>query len=95
MIAGATALGLTWGAALAQTPSPGFPQTRPDPTPPTTSPTQIDKDASAVLPSAGSSGPSAAPTMVRDCVKNPSDCTKPPNAGDQATGQGAQSTKPQ
>jgi hypothetical protein len=51
----------------------------------TTSPADVKKDQSAVLPSAGSGGPSAAPTMVRDCLKRPEDCTEAPSPGDKQT----------
>jgi hypothetical protein len=36
-----------------------------------------DVEDSAVLPDAGSAGPSAAPTMKVDCQKAPSSCVKP------------------
>ncbi|KQU50783.1 hypothetical protein ASG72_13110 [Bosea sp. Leaf344] len=74
-----------------QSPPPGGPQ----PTagganasglgPKTTDPSQIDKGQNMILPSAGSSGESRAPTMVFDCNKNPQDCTKPLNSGDKAS----------
>ena len=53
--------------------------------PKTTDPSQIDKGQNMILPSAGSSGESRAPTMVFDCKKNPQDCTKPLNSGDKAS----------
>ncbi|MFN3672366.1 MAG: hypothetical protein ACK4VM_10715 [Bosea sp. (in: a-proteobacteria)] len=53
--------------------------------PKTTDPSQIDKGQNMILPSAGSSGESRAPTMVFDCKKNPADCTNPLNTGDKAS----------
>lgn len=47
-----------------------------------TDPAQIDKGQNMILPNAGVSHPSAAPTMVYDCKNKPQDCTTPPNAGD-------------
>jgi hypothetical protein len=71
--------------AMAQTPQP-------QPVPPssnsgvgplTTHPSQVDRGQNMILPSAGQSGPSAAPTMVYDCKNKPQDCTTPPGPGDQ------------
>ncbi len=53
--------------------------------PKTTDTDQIDKGQNMILPSAGSSGESRAPTMVFDCNKNPQDCTKPLNQGDKSS----------
>ena len=49
-----------------------------------TNPTEIDKGQNMILPNAGVSHPSAAPTMVYDCTKRPQDCTTPINPGDKA-----------
>jgi hypothetical protein len=85
----ALALVLLSGAALAQ------PNTAPTNTPPppvsdankgtgpvTTNPAQVDKGQNMILPSAGSSGQSAAPTMVFDCKAKPQDCTTPATPAD-------------
>lgn len=53
--------------------------------PPTTHPSQIDKGQNMILPSAGQSAPSAAPTMVFDCKAKPQDCTTPASPADKAT----------
>ena len=53
--------------------------------PKTTDPTQIDKGQNMILPSAGRSEESAAPTMVFDCKAKPQDCTTPVNPGDKAS----------
>jgi hypothetical protein len=50
--------------------------------PKTTNPTEIDKGQNMILPNAGRSGESAAPTMVYDCKNRPQDCTTPTNQGD-------------
>ncbi|MET3892344.1 hypothetical protein ABIE41_003420 [Bosea sp. OAE506] len=47
-----------------------------------TNPTEIDKGQNMILPNAGVSHPSAAPTMVYDCKNRPQDCTTPTNPGD-------------
>lgn len=47
-----------------------------------TNPTEIDKGQNMILPNAGVSHPSAAPTMVYDCKNKPQDCTTPTNPGD-------------
>ncbi|WP_439492535.1 hypothetical protein [Bosea sp. (in: a-proteobacteria)] len=52
--------------------------------PRTTNTTEIDKGQNMILPNAGRSGESAAPTMVYDCTKRPQDCTTPINPGDKA-----------
>ncbi|WP_156639819.1 hypothetical protein [Bosea sp. PAMC 26642] len=52
---------------------------------PTTHPSQIDKGQNMILPSAGESAPSAAPTMVFDCKAKPQDCTTPATPADKAT----------
>ncbi len=49
-----------------------------------TNPTEIDKGQNMILPNAGLSAPSAAPTMVYDCKNKPQDCTTPTNQGDKA-----------
>jgi hypothetical protein len=54
--------------------------------PQTTHPAQVDKGQNMILPSAGSSGPSAAPTMVFDCKAKPEDCTTPATPADKTTG---------
>jgi hypothetical protein len=53
--------------------------------PKTTDPSQIDKGQNMILPSAGQSAPSAAPTMVFDCKAKPQDCTTPATPADKAT----------
>ena len=52
---------------------------------------EVKKDEAAILPSAEGHKSSAAPTMVRDCTKNPKDCTEPVTNADKATAQGVQS----
>jgi hypothetical protein len=74
--------------ATAQTPAPAGAQ--PGVGASTTSPDQIGKDASAILPSAGSAGASAAPTMIRDCKERPQECTTSPGPGDRGTAAGVQ-----
>lgn len=63
-----------------------------------TNPTEIDKGQNMILPNAGVSHPSAAPTMVYDCTKRPQDCTTPVNPGDKAdlpdTSAAPQTSKP-
>ncbi|MDP3258525.1 MAG: hypothetical protein Q8S58_01185 [Bosea sp. (in: a-proteobacteria)] len=49
-----------------------------------TNPTEIDKGQNMILPNAGVSHPSAAPTMVYDCKNKPQDCITPTNPGDKA-----------
>ncbi|MDP3409648.1 hypothetical protein [Bosea sp. (in: a-proteobacteria)] len=49
-----------------------------------TNPTEIDKGQNMIVPNAGVSHPSAAPTMVYDCKNKPQDCTTPINPGDKA-----------
>jgi hypothetical protein len=50
--------------------------------PRTTNPTEIDKGQNMILPNAGISSESAAPTMVYDCKNKPQDCITPTNRGD-------------
>jgi hypothetical protein len=90
--AAALALSLAATGALAQataTPPQSLPAAAPQSNsglgPTTTSPAQIDKGQNMILPSAGSSGPSAAPTMVFDCKAKPQDCTTPATPADKAT----------
>ncbi len=45
-------------------------------------PKDVDKGQNMILPSAGSSGQSAAPTMVYDCQAKPQDCTVPATPAD-------------
>lgn len=45
-------------------------------------PKDVDKGQNMILPSAGSSGQSAAPTMVYDCQTKPQDCTVPATPAD-------------
>lgn len=54
-------------------------------------PKDVDKGQNMILPSAGSAGPSAAPTMVYDCQKKPEDCRTPATPADKA---GASENKP-
>lgn len=54
-------------------------------------PKDVDKGQNMILPSAGSAGPSAAPTMVYDCQKKPEDCRTPATPTDKA---GASHTGP-
>ncbi len=77
------AIGLLAAMAVATAQTPPV-QTQPGFGARTISPGQIEKDASAILPSAGTSGASAAPTMVRNCQERPQDCTTPPSPGDRA-----------
>ena len=49
-----------------------------------TDPAQIDQGQNMILPNAGVSHESAAPTMVYDCKNKPQDCTTPTNSGDKA-----------
>lgn len=51
----------------------------------------VKKDEGAILPSAEGHKSSAAPTMVRDCTKNPADCTEPVTPADKSTAVGVQS----
>jgi hypothetical protein len=60
----------------------------------TTDPKQIDKGQNMILPSAGESGPSAAPTMVYDCEKKPQDCTVPATPADKAGASHNKAIKP-
>jgi hypothetical protein len=60
----------------------------------TTDPKQIDKSQNMILPSAGNSGPSAAPTMVYDCQNKPQDCTVPATPADKAGAAGSTAIKP-
>jgi len=75
-------------SAIAQTPPPAE---KAGPGATTTHPSQIDKSQNSILPSAGRSGPSAAPTMVYDCKAKPEDCTIPATPADKA---GASHTNP-
>jgi hypothetical protein len=52
---------------------------------PATSPSQVDPGQLNILPSAGVSKPSAAPTMVFECGKRPEECTKPATEADKQT----------
>jgi hypothetical protein len=88
----ALVLSLAVTGALAQaTPTPpqsppaAAPQSNTGLGPTTTDPSQIDKGQNMILPSAGTSGPSAAPTMVFDCKAKPQDCTTPATPADKAT----------
>ncbi|PTM43113.1 hypothetical protein [Bosea sp. 124] len=88
--------------AAAQTTSPTT--TRPDKPaeaqasgglgPKTTDPTQIDKGQNMILPSAGRSDESAAPTMVFDCKAKPQDCTTPASPSDKASTPATSATTP-
>lgn len=85
-----TMLTLLVTAALTSLASAQTPQTnkRPDNSgvgPKTTHPSQVDKGQNMILPSAGSSGQSAAPTMVYDCKNKPQDCTTSPSPGDKSS----------
>jgi len=79
-------------AATAQTPSstttppsePGEAKASGGLGPKITDPAQIDKGQNMILPNAGVSHPSAAPTMVYDCKNKPQDCTTPTTSGDKA-----------
>lgn len=57
----------------------------------TSSKQEVKKDEAAILPSAEGHKSSAAPTMVRDCTKNPADCTEPVTPADKSTAAGVQS----
>ncbi|TCR66225.1 hypothetical protein [Bosea sp. BK604] len=80
-----------------QTPAQPPPAAAPDGNsglgPQTTHPSQVDKGQNMILPSAGSAGRSAAPTMVYDCKERPHECTTPVTPADKATAP-AQSTPP-
>jgi hypothetical protein len=79
----ALAIALCASAALAQsTPEPAPGNSGVGKT--TTSPQQVDKGQNMILPSAGESGPSAAPTMVYDCKAKPQDCSTPATPADKA-----------
>ncbi|KRE16543.1 hypothetical protein ASE63_15100 [Bosea sp. Root381] len=62
--------------------------------PKTTDPSQIDKGQNMILPSAGQSGQSAAPTMVFDCKAKPEDCTTPATPTDKTTAPAPSAPKP-
>lgn len=62
--------------------------------PKTTDPAQIDKGQNMILPSAGRSEESAAPTMVFDCKAKPQDCTTPVAPGDKASAPATSATPP-
>lgn len=79
-----TTLALT-AAAAAQTPQTTKPSDNSGVGPKTTDPSQVDRGQNMILPSAGSSGQSAAPTMVYDCKNKPQDCTTPPAPGDKSS----------
>jgi len=83
-------VGLSAGA-MAQTPPPAE---KNGPGATTTHPSQIDKSQNSILPSAGRSGPSAAPTMVYDCKAKPEDCTVPATPADKAGASHANPIKP-
>lgn len=57
-------------------------------------PKDVDKGQNMILPSAGSAGPSAAPTMVYDCAKKPQDCTEPATPADKGGASHQQPIKP-
>ena len=59
-----------------------------------TNPTEIDKGQNMILPNAGVSHESAAPTMVYDCKNKPQDCTTPTNSGDKADMPATSATPP-
>lgn len=93
-------------AAVLALSGPGFTQAPPAHPPPsaapdansgvgpqTTHPSQVDKGQNMILPSAGSAGRSAAPTMVFDCKEKPHECTTPATPADKATAP-AQSAPP-
>lgn len=75
------------GPALAQAtpPQPPAPDANSGQGPRVTHPSQVDKGQNMILPSAGESGRSAAPTMVYDCKEKPQDCTTPVSPGDKAS----------
>ncbi len=83
------------GPVAAQTPQPDGPAKaapdKPEPGknsgvgPVTKNPGEIDKGQNMILPSAGQSGESAAPTMVYDCKNKPQDCIVQPGKGDKAS----------
>lgn len=90
LLAIVTGLALAAAPASAQTtptppqsPQPTAPQSNGGVGPLTTHPSQVDRGQNMILPSAGSSGQSAAPTMVFDCKAKQQDCTTPPGPGDQ------------
>ena len=87
------ALALLGAGALATQPAMAQ-DPQPQPAPPsknsgvgplTTHPSQVDRGQNMILPSAGQSGQSAAPTMVYDCKAKPQDCTTPPSPGDKSS----------
>lgn len=88
-----TTIALT-AAAAAQTPQTDKPSDNSGVGPTTTHPSQVDRGQNMILPSAGRSGQSAAPTMVYDCENKPQDCTTPPAPGDKGSAP-KQSSPPQ
>lgn len=93
-ITGAIALTLllTTGALAQQAPHPSAgAEHTPGVGDKATDPSHVDKGQNTILPSAGNAGPSAAPTMVYDCQKNPSSCSTPATPADKA---GASETNP-
>ena len=58
------------------------------------SPKDVDKGQNMILPSAGESTPSAAPTMVFDCQKKPEDCRTPATPADKAGASQSSPIKP-
>ncbi|MDR6871921.1 hypothetical protein J2Y55_002934 [Bosea sp. BE125] len=76
---------LAQGTVTPPSPSAVAPQSNGGLGPVTTHPSQVDKGQNMILPSAGSSGPSAAPTMIYDCKAKPQDCTTPATPADKAT----------
>jgi hypothetical protein len=92
LLLAALALSTCSGLAFAQatvTPPPSSPGATPQANsglgPATTDPAQVDKGQNMILPSAGQSGPSAAPTMVFDCKAKPQDCTTPATPADKTS----------
>lgn len=81
--------GQSLSAAMAQTPPPSGDNGGIGAEKPTKQ--EVRKDEAAILPNAEGHQSSAAPTMVRDCTKNPADCTEPLTRGDRSTAQGVQS----
>jgi len=75
----------TGGQTTTPPPKPAEAQSSGGLGPKTTDPSQVDKGQNMILPSAGQSGPSAAPTMVFDCKAKPEDCTTPATPTDKAT----------
>lgn len=61
---------------------------------PVTAPSQVDPGQLNILPSAGVSKESAAPTMVFECAKNPAECTKPSTPADKVDIPDASATPP-